>query len=162
MRRFILISYLRKLFIAVWLLLSSQIAKDVMAFSVSKRIEIQPSPLIGGPSWLALHCQVVVDGNHVFDFVPQNATSIETLKNLVMLQPVPAVARVKRHPSKLSSTELSSENEDKREDGLDTLYVSRAVEFCRNYDKDLHLVTNNCWKFAFDLVQHIRQSDENV
>lgn len=146
-----------------------------------KRIQLKASPLIGGPSWLPLHCKVVVDdGAFVFDYIPKNPTSTDTLQKLMTLQNVPAEARI-RIRTKPSTLFRSRENDcadetdfpggdvvslagtvhDDDDDNVVTKitnndqFVHRAVQFCNDYDKDLHLITNNCWTFAFDLIRNI-------
>jgi hypothetical protein len=100
---------------------------------------IRPASLIGGPPWLPVHCQVVIDKKNVFDFVPINATEPVTLQKLVTLQSVPALARAR--------TKNGNLNEDQ--------YICQATKFCEGYDKQLHLVTNNCWSFAFELIRFV-------
>jgi hypothetical protein len=155
--------------------------------------------LIGGPSFLPLHCRVVVvapsekqqqkqllqdsftvaartttsddEGRDdvatvvvssspdsvvtiTYDFVPQNATSIETLQKLLSFQPVRAEVRAKSSCSASSSltqqtTPLSSSSSSSSLD-----YQSRAEIFCSGYkDKELHLLYNNCWTFAINLIK---------
>ncbi len=113
---------------------------EALQLPVNNRVKIQTAPLIEGPSWLPVHCKVIVDDSHVFDFVPLNAASKETLLKLVTLRAVPATARI------------TKKNGDKNMDDGEP-YVERAVQFCEAYDQDLHLVNNNCWSFAFDLVR---------
>ena len=124
------------------------IITTVYSFSipVADRVRLDTAPLIGGPSWLPLHVKVVVDDVHVFDYVPLNATSTETLQNLLSLQTVPAEVRVK-----ISSKDVASSS--------NTVYSMRASQFCEDYTKDLHLIQNNCWTFAFDLVRFILRDD---
>ena len=110
-----------------------------LSFRATERIKLQTSPLIGGPSWLPVHVKVVIDENHAFDFVPLNPTSKDTLRKLVSLQAVPAEARI-----------LRSSNDER-----DNEYVYRARTFCERYSKRLHLVSNNCWTFAFEIIQYI-------
>lgn len=115
-----------------------------LSIPINERIKIRPAPLIGGPSWLLLHCQVIVDSKIAFDFVPLNATEPATLQKLAALQSVPALARARTI------------------DGFDDAdqYLLQAANFCRNYDKELHLVSNNCWTFAFELIRYIMNGDE--
>lgn len=122
------------------------------------RVRIQPSPLIGGPKWLPVHCKVVLDNSHVFDFVPRNAASTETIQKLISLRSVPAIARTSRKNQGRETEEIGqSRNNDSDSDDPKNLYIDRAIQFCEDYDRDLHLVNNNCWSFAFDLIQHIHQ-----
>jgi hypothetical protein len=127
-----------------------------------RRIELKASPLIGGPSWLPLHCKVVVDdGAFVFDYVPKDPTSTDTIRKLILLQSVPAEARIRKAPPSrgVNTTDLPGGDHvspgEICDGSADDWYVHRAVHFCRNYRKDLHLVTNNCWSFAFDLIRHV-------
>uniref|UniRef100_A0A7R9ZN28 Uncharacterized protein n=1 Tax=Craspedostauros australis TaxID=1486917 RepID=A0A7R9ZN28_9STRA len=85
--------------------------------SNARHLRLKMKPLIGGPSWLPLHVQVVVavdanvivdeSGNHgkdsntrrevelvVVDFIPLNATSSATLQKLITLQDVPGQIRI--------------------------------------------------------------------
>ncbi|KAG7374796.1 hypothetical protein IV203_013891 [Nitzschia inconspicua] len=114
------------------------IFESTTAFSIyiSRQIQIKPAPLIGGPSWLPLHCQVIVDQCNVFDFVPLDATNPIVLQKLITFQAVPAIARIRTKNSTGNGNEL----------------VDRAVSFCQDYNKELHLLNNNCWTFAYDLV----------
>jgi hypothetical protein len=132
----------------VIILLFANIATPVNSFSipVADSIRLETAPLIGGPSWLPVHVKVVVDEFNVFDYVPRNATATETLQNLLSLQAVPAEARAKI--SSNTATAAASET-------TTTVYSTRAFQFCEDYTKDLHLIENNCWTFAFDLVRFI-------
>ena len=110
------------------------------SIAVASNIRFRFSALVGGPKWLPVHVKIVVDEEHIFDYVPQNATSPATLAKLLSLQAVPADARI------FSDTD---------EESVSTS-VERAREFCKEYDKDLHIVTNNCWTFALDLIGYIQ------
>jgi hypothetical protein len=110
---------------------------------ISPNVEIRSAPLIGGPSWLPVHCQVIVDQTNVFDFVPLDATNPKVLQKLVTFQDVPAIARI-RTKGKTSTS----------------IMVDRAVAFCQEYDRDLHLLNNNCWAFAYELVSQITLQEE--
>ena len=124
---------------------------DAFQVAVNSKVTIQTSPLIDGPSWLPLHCKVIVDDSHIFDFIPLNAASTETIKKLVTLRKVPATVRI---------IKKNSESEDDGGDGDSTnLYVDRAIEFCQEYDQELHLLSNNCWSFAFDLLRYISRPE---
>jgi hypothetical protein len=134
----------RLLLILVWLLPSPL---PLLAFSIqaTSRIQLQPSALIGGPAWLPVHVKVVIDKRHVFDYVPRNAASTDTLKRLVTLQAVPAIAR----------SWIADE-----EDDTNNMYAQRAEEFCEQYTKDLHLIRNNCWTFAFEMIHYVTLQNE--
>jgi hypothetical protein len=124
------------------LLLCSLSSTLIRSFSigVASNIQCRFSPLVGGPEWLPVHVKIVVDKEHIFDYVPQNATSPATLTKLLSLQAVPANARI------------FSDND---ETSVSTS-VERARVCCKAYDKDLHIVTNNCWTFALDLISYIQ------
>jgi hypothetical protein len=110
--------------------------------SCTQALQLRLAPLIGGPSWLPLHVKVIVDSDNSWDFVPLNATSPDTLKSLLMLQPVPGEIR---HFQKSSPTSLRAQ---------------RAQDFVDSYtNRDLHLIQNNCWTFALMLYWHVHQSD---
>ena len=60
------------------------------------RLNLETSPLIGGPSWLPLHVKVVLKSKdicHQWDLIPIDATNTTTLQKLVTLQNVPAQIR---------------------------------------------------------------------
>mmetsp|Transcript_9591 Transcript_9591/g.28635 ORF Transcript_9591/g.28635 Transcript_9591/m.28635 type:complete len:158 (-) Transcript_9591:121-594(-) len=118
------------------------------------RVKLKPSPLIGGPGWLPVHCKVEVGDSHVFDFVPVNAESTETIQKLITLQTVPATARQMGNNRKAQNGKQCS-GDNCNWDESTKLYAERAARFCEEYDRDLHLVSNNCWSFAFDLIQYI-------
>ena len=120
-----------------------------LSINVSKDIEIRLLPLIGGPSFLPVHCRVVIQEDYGFDFVPKNPTAKETLQKLVSLQAVPADARIFGVPKDEDATSLP-------------VMVTRAREFCTNYTKDLHLIRNNCWLFAYELIRYIQQEDDEI
>jgi len=117
---------------------------------LDNRLAIQLSPLVGGPAWLPVHCKVIVDDSHVFDFIPMNATSTETIQKLISLQKVPATVRI-IEKSKTGEIRRSLNSRSEEDDELS----KRAVLFCQEYDQDLHLIDNNCWSFCFDLVRNV-------
>lgn len=125
---------------------------------LNNRVKLQPSPLVGGPAWLPVHCKVVVDGSHVFDFIPLNADSTKTIQKLISLQAVPATVRTTQKNRK-RETDDNNNNDDDGDDELTNLYVERAVQFCQEYDEDLHLINNNCWSFAIDLLRYISHAE---
>jgi len=126
------------------------------------RLKLQPSPLIGGPAWLPLHCKVIVDDTHMYDFVPLNATSPETIQKLIQLQAVPAKVQIIRRSSSEPQTNNNNSNSYKNEKNENDnygeeakLFIERAEQFCQEYDQDLHLIKSNCWSFAFDLILYV-------
>lgn len=120
----------------------------VSAFSiiVSKDIKLRVLPLIGGPPFLPVHCKVVLHDRYGFDFVPVNPTSPTTLLQLVTLKSVPGDARI-----------LPSKDVQSKDGSLPML--SRAREFCTDYSKDLHLIQNNCWAFAYEMIEYIQKEE---
>jgi len=148
--------YLGSIFTVLSIATPSLFVVEALQVSVNNRVAIQSSPLIGGPAWLPVHCKVIVDDSYVFDFIPLNAASTETLKKLITLQKVPATVRIieKNDKSEVNGSfnNRSGEGDD---DKLAKLYVERAVQFSQEYDQDLHLISNNCWSFAFDLLRNI-------
>ena len=131
---------------------------EALQVRVNSRVTIQPSPLIGGPSWLPVHCKIIVDDSHIFDFIPLNAASTETIRKLITLKPVPATARIIQKEKKNRIHDSCNKRSDD-DDELEKMYVERAVQFCQEYEQDLHLVRNNCWSFAFDLLRDISQPE---
>lgn len=132
-------------------------AVDSLQLLFDNRVRIQPSPLLGGPGWLPVHCKVIVDDSFVFDFIPLNAASPETLQKLISLQAVPATVRTMQKNGKREAQENERHNSGNKSDNDEgtKVYIERAYQFCKEYDRDLHLINNNCWSFAFDLVQYI-------
>jgi hypothetical protein len=133
---------------------------DALQVLANDRVTIQPSPLIGGPAWLPVHCKVILNDTHAFDFVPLNAASTKTLRRLITFQSVPATVRIIH---KNDETVVQGSCDDGIDDGdgerVTNLYVERAVQFSKEYDQDLHLVSNNCWSFAFDLLRNISRPE---
>jgi hypothetical protein len=116
---------------------------QALSFAVSDGIRLQAAPLVGGPSWLPVHVKVVIEELCTVDFVPLNPTSGDTLKKLVTLQGVPAEARFVTSSSKHGNMEEAE------------YAVRKARAFCENYSKDLHLISNNCWTFAYEVISHV-------
>ena len=106
-------------------------------------IRLQPSPLIGGPSWLPVHVKLILRSkercdDYVCDFVPLNATDSQVLSRLTRFQSVPGLIRTK-------SMDQRSIN----------LVVQEAQNYCESYPRELNLVTNNCWTFVIRLTMHL-------
>jgi hypothetical protein len=144
---------------------STSIEVEALAIHIfDSRLKIQPSPLIGGPTWLPLHCKVIIDDTHIYDFVPLNATTAETFQKLIQLQAVPAKVQIIRRSSE-PQTNNNNNNSYKNEeydnnskvnnDEEAKLFIERAEHFCQEYDQDLHLIKSNCWSFAFDLILYV-------
>jgi len=132
---------------------------NLQSTTTNPRLQLECVPLIGGPLWLPLHVQVVVvvdDDNsnpatrkekkYKFDFIPQQATEPETLLKLVTLQAVPGELRCL---SPLSSHTASSRRIVQLASGYTQSY--------REQSPDLHLLQNNCWTFAWKLIQYLDQ-----
>jgi hypothetical protein len=147
---FHMLSWLRIFRLTFLLLTLAAVRVNSLTLSITPEIQIKAAPLIRGPPWLPLHCQVIVDTTYVFDFVPLDATNTTTLQKLISLQVVPAIARIRRRRQEQTST-----TDDHDTKPMSSSRVDRAVSFCRHYNKDLHLIQNNCWTFAYDLVAHI-------
>lgn len=127
----------------LFLLSFSRLPLSLIALSidVSSDVKLRFSSLVGGPSWLPIHCQVIVYDAFRFDFVPINPTSSETLQRLVTLQAVPGEVR------RLNSRSLTECDRGP--------LVLKAEEFCIQYNRDLHLIRNNCWSFSYGVVKFL-------
>jgi hypothetical protein len=134
-------------------------------------VGVQVTPLIGGPGWLPVHVKVVLETEgceHKWDFVPLKPSEPATLSQLVQFQAVPGEIRY------LVSPMMDMDNNNAKEIDMDNdLVPSSAVtsteepavglaqEFCELYpDRNMHLVTNNCWTFAFHLYSFLSQEDQ--
>ena len=118
---------------------------------------------------------------HRWDFVPINATSFATLRKLLMLRAVPAEIRYQSAPLSATTTKINpvdggiaptgfgivlmertANNNDEdgatssmERNGATDRIVERANGFCESYPEELHLIQNNCWRFAFELYDHL-------
>jgi hypothetical protein len=157
----------------------------VVAVGGRGNVFLQTSPLIGGPSWLPLHVKVVLETSnnviHTWDFLPQDATELSTLKRLLFLQPVPAEIRYQTkplssvNPSQQEALDLGSFDVVLRGDGnmpvetdlafsaSEERVILRAQNFCKSYHRreELHLVENNCWTFALQLYEHLTSENDH-
>ena len=107
----------------------------------NNKIHLECCPLMGGPPFLPLHVQVVVEEYHKFDFIPRDATKPETLLKLLTLQQVPGELRCIRTPQANETT---------------SYLTHKATDFTNNYqESNLHILSNNCWTFALRLWQHL-------
>jgi hypothetical protein len=136
--------------IVLLLLLVVSCSCNSHAMKAAALVQLRLKPLIGGPSWLPLHVACVVEHTHVWDFIPKEATSKQTLQSLVSLQSVPGEIRyVSEQDYSSSSSSLTS-----------TCKVHQAHTFVDSYTNcNLHLVTNNCWTFALMLYWHLLTED---
>lgn len=131
------------------------------------QVSFESEPLVGGPLWLPLHVKVVLEFDelqqgeiingatphrrlHKFDFVPRNARESQTIFKLLSLQWMPADLRYFPPVTPVQACCTSTETE----------MIELVQKFCRNYpEKKLHLLWNNCWNFAFQLLFHILTAD---
>ena len=111
------------------------------ASSLATRLLLKP--LIGGPSFLPIHVAVVVDEDHIWDFIPLEARSEATTRTLLTLKAVPGEVRYKSNGKRKRMTTAAT----------------RAQQFARTYPKQLHLIGNNCWTFALLLLWHLYRGD---
>lgn len=131
-------------------------------------IGLQVSPLIGGPAWLPVHVKVVLETErceHKWDFVPLKASEPATLSQLVQFKAVRGEIRYFVSPM--------MDIDNARGIDVDDLVPAAAVasteepavgmarEFCEVYpDRNMHLLTNNCWTFAFQLYSFLSQDQK--
>jgi hypothetical protein len=127
-------------------------------------VGLQVSPLIGGPGWLPVHVKVVLETagcEHKWDFVPLKPSDPATLSQLVQFQAVPGEIRYFVSPV-MDIDDARGMDMDELAPSAETLTEEPAVglarEFCEFYsDRNMHLVTNNCWTFAFQLYSFLSQ-----
>lgn len=132
----------------------SRIVLQPPSFIIAKGlpVKLECCPMIGGPPWLPLHVQVIIQGEgqakHKYDFVPQEATRSETLLQLLTFQAVPGELRYfgPSGGTTSSASELS-------------MLVRRAEDFRSHADPELHLIKNNCWTFAWKLLRHLDRNE---
>jgi hypothetical protein len=142
----------------------------------SHRVGFYMAPLIGGPSWLPLHVKLFIEAEdgtrHLLDFVPKDATNPAVTGRLMSFQCVPGdvryacqnsggtlerqdTTRVVLHPSN-DGTERALRRLQRGGPRPNASIVERAVQYSTTYpDRDLHLLTNNCWSFAVRLYLHL-------
>ena len=110
-------------------------------------VQLRFKPLIGGPTWLPLHVACVVEQNHTWDFLPKEPTSQQTLQSLLLFRSVPGEIRYISN----GTTSLSSHK------------IHQAHTFVQSYtNRNLHLITNNCWTFALMLYWHLQTKDTDT
>ena len=127
------------------------VVRDYKSHDIKVRLILQP--LLGGPKWLPVHCQValsaggVEESSHRFDMVPENPTQLETLRDLLLFRSAPAHTRHFHTPTNEPAEESQSND-------IAQLLLDQANKF-RSQEKwkGLNLLTNNCWSFAYELVR---------
>jgi hypothetical protein len=141
------------------------------------RIGFCVAPLIGGPSWLPLHVKLSIEAEdgtrHLLDFVPKDATNPAVTGRLMAFQCVPGdvryacqnsgskpghpyETRVVLHPSSDGTQRQRTLGRQQLDPRPEARIVDRAVQYSASYpDRDLHLLTNNCWSFAVRLYWHL-------
>ena len=103
---------------------------------------------------------------HTWDFVPLNATEQETLQRLVQLQETPGVLRYKNHTTTPTLTTMTAKQSSlqkplSKSEEVGPSLVQCAQSFCETYpNRNLHLVTNNCWTFAIQLAWNLVVADK--
>lgn len=125
----------------------------------SSSVSLQLSPLVGGPRWLKVHVKVLLsdsdDITHAWEFVPLKATSPATLASLLSFKAVPGEIRYQREPSSNSvKPQLSAETLVLQDS--EPVVAQVNDDFCPSYPTDLHLIRNNCWNFALDLISYLK------
>jgi hypothetical protein len=148
----------------------------------SHRVGFYMAPLIGGPSWLPLHVKLFIEAEdgtrHLLDFVPKDATNPDVTGRLMTLQCVPGDVRYACHigggklgrqydtrvvldPSGDGAQYLRAPGRQRLGPRSELRIVERAVQYSAAYpDRDLHLLTNNCWSFAARLYLHLLSASE--
>ena len=157
----IFMSYLLPILLVCW---SYPELASAISVKISPTTSLRLAPLIGGPKFLPIHIQVKVEQDHVFDFVPLNATEPETLQKLLQFQPVPGQIRYFDKRGRRSSRSVGDGGGDD-DDDVDEKIIDKVrriqQDFCEPYDTDLHLISNNCWTFAFQLIGFIEGKTDN-
>lgn len=124
-------------------------------------------PLIGGPSWLPLHVRVVLQQmdskkRHVWDFIPLDATNPATLQRLATFQSTPGTIRYNTQPISdipANDTTMLLNDSGVIDQGFDPL-LAKAKNCGQSYpDCNLHLLSNNCWTFAWRLTESLKELD---
>ena len=120
-------------------------------FIVFTSAKLQPVPLIGGPSFLPLHVQVLLEDEisesvpHLVDFIPSDASDPKTLASLLSLRFVPGTYRFRPFP--VRKPFFSPSLEYKFSAPLTHDDIDNFISTC---PPNLHLTENNCWSFAFN------------
>lgn len=120
--------------------------------SLKMRAFIRLTPLIGGPAFLRVHtaflCEVSPSRLIGFDFLPAEASSAATISRLLRLEAAPGIVRELQWPTTMATSDNGFfDIGDCVADVADLR--QRAVAL----PKDLHLVTNNCWRHTLSLAE---------
>lgn len=137
-------------------------------------------PLVGGPEFLPLHVSLILkncprnndeskhtiqiapeqeesssreESCHRFDFLPVNATDPTTLQKLIMMKRIPGCVR---YTASCNATFNRPYFEVNLGVTNTTLSLEDVQKFCDRYQRssgELHLVTNNCFSFALELLK---------
>lgn len=145
--------------------------QTLFVYEETEQIYLERSPLINGPKWLPIHVTIILSTtseDHLWDFVPKQPKDSLTLWRLLTLRSVPGLIRYRtRAPKDIKNSRhqpsvsvlpdcgivltVESDTDLEQNQQLATTLVSAATMFCATYSTDLHLLNNNCWKFAQDL-----------
>jgi hypothetical protein len=151
----------------------------------SCHLYLRASQLIGGPSFLPLHSQVILEENvmassssgvkqttvarYIWDFVPVDATRLSTLASLLQLKSVEGKIRFFSRGTSRRNLSLQDELVEDSQSQLSLAsptvspFLARAQDFCQKYDNEkLNLLSNNCWQFSFLLIRHIIEPTDTV
>ena len=139
----------------------------LVASLVFIQARLQPVPLIGGPSFLPLHVQVLLEGiddsgdekgeQYLLDFIPSNPSDPDTLSALMTGSYVPGKYRFRPHPTNLMKPAV-----DLADVPLHTPVTPEDIEnFIKTQRVDLHLLTNNCWSFAINFSLWVLRRDDS-
>jgi hypothetical protein len=118
----------------------------------SNKIQLRPSPLIGGPKWLPLHVQLIIERQYIWDFVPLNATSPTTLRNLLLLQSVPGEIRCRQRMT------VREPNTDTTPATTCSLQQEATIYADSYPNTNLNIINNNCWTFCIGMFLHLLSS----
>lgn len=175
----------------------SESSRNVKAFA-------RFSPLIGGPTFIPIHVEVMILETTIddmqmhsengsaktllrrIDFIPKDAEKIETILKLVTFQNVPAIIRDRtltygyEKDSDESLNVLNPINVDFARietllqnsvsiektnfilplniDGIANIDYMKSLSFCvkSKQGSELNLLNNNCYSFAYDILQTLK------
>jgi hypothetical protein len=139
----------------------NRLFRQTLTRQPSCSVGLQVSPLIGGPGWLPVHVKVVLETEsceYKWDFVPLKPSDPATLSQLVQFQAVPGEIRYFVTPMIDDARGIMDDLVPSAETLTEEPVVGLAREFCELYpDRNMHLVANNCWTFAFQLYSFLSQ-----